>query len=405
MRILHTVESYHPSVGGAQWVVRQISERLVKRGHRVTVATAAHPERMSSPMNGVEIREFAVAGNLVRGMTGELEAYRRFLVEGEFDVMMSYAAQQWATDAAFAVLDAIPYARVLAPCGFSALWDPAFGSYFEELPNIVRRYDGIVLHSDGYRDGEFLKRHGIEGAVIIPNGAGEDEFAGGGAAFRERFGIGTRTPMILTVGSHTGLKGHDAAIAAFSRARLGRAVLVVIGNGARGHGCLSECRRAARRATWLSLNRQRVLLLDPPRPRVVEAFAACDLFVLASSIECFPVVLAEAMASGAPFVSTPCGNARELAERSGAGIVVPGRVDGSAMRLVHADVPALAAAMAALVHDPARRAHMGAAGRSYWREALTWEAIAVAYERRYEEAMSRRRAPAVPGGAPGRDAR
>jgi len=39
VNILHTVEFYSPSVGGAQEVVRQISELLVKRGHDVTVAT------------------------------------------------------------------------------------------------------------------------------------------------------------------------------------------------------------------------------------------------------------------------------------------------------------------------------------------------------------------------------
>ena len=42
MKILHTVEYYAPSVGGAQEVVRQISERMVQRGHQVTVATTAN---------------------------------------------------------------------------------------------------------------------------------------------------------------------------------------------------------------------------------------------------------------------------------------------------------------------------------------------------------------------------
>ena len=35
MKILHTVEFYHPSQGSMQEVVRQISERLVKLGHKV----------------------------------------------------------------------------------------------------------------------------------------------------------------------------------------------------------------------------------------------------------------------------------------------------------------------------------------------------------------------------------
>jgi L-malate glycosyltransferase len=35
MKILHCVESYYPSIGGMQAVVRQLSERLVKMGHEV----------------------------------------------------------------------------------------------------------------------------------------------------------------------------------------------------------------------------------------------------------------------------------------------------------------------------------------------------------------------------------
>jgi len=41
MKILHTVESYTPSINGMQQVVKQLSERLVLLGHDVTVATRA----------------------------------------------------------------------------------------------------------------------------------------------------------------------------------------------------------------------------------------------------------------------------------------------------------------------------------------------------------------------------
>src|SRR4030095_5092779 len=57
LRILHTVQLYHPHVGGREEVVKQISERLVQRGHHVTVATGFDANRNSSPLNGVEIRQ------------------------------------------------------------------------------------------------------------------------------------------------------------------------------------------------------------------------------------------------------------------------------------------------------------------------------------------------------------
>lgn len=88
MRILHTVEFYRPSTGGAQEVVRQISERLARRGHDVTVATTALPERGRTRIAGVEIAEFEVAGSEAGGLRGDIEGYRRFVTGADFDVVL-----------------------------------------------------------------------------------------------------------------------------------------------------------------------------------------------------------------------------------------------------------------------------------------------------------------------------
>ena len=45
MKILHTVESYLPARHGMSEVVRQVSERLVAKGHEVTVATSTPSAR------------------------------------------------------------------------------------------------------------------------------------------------------------------------------------------------------------------------------------------------------------------------------------------------------------------------------------------------------------------------
>ena len=70
MRILLCCELYSPSVGGVQQVIQQLAERLVVRGHEVTIATTKLPTRLFSELNGVTIREFKISGNLVRGMEG-----------------------------------------------------------------------------------------------------------------------------------------------------------------------------------------------------------------------------------------------------------------------------------------------------------------------------------------------
>src|SRR4029077_19344097 len=170
-------ELYDPSVGGAQEVVRQISTRLAQRGHEGTVATRSLAERHSDRLDGVQIRQFEISGNAVRGMRGEVEAYRKFVLEGDFDVMMSYAAQQWTVDALLGMLDRIPFPHAIAPCGFSGLHDAAYSRYFRDLPGQLRNADALVFHSDSYQDIEFARRSGLQSSTVIPNGADEREFS------------------------------------------------------------------------------------------------------------------------------------------------------------------------------------------------------------------------------------
>src|SRR5436190_14274778 len=189
MKILHTVEFYSPSVGGAQEVVRQISEQLVSRGHEVTVATTKLAVRRDAVINGVRIESFAISGNAVRGCTGEVDRYREFLRTGNFDIIMNYAAQQWATDLTYCILDRLPCRKVMAPCGFSALFDPQYASYFDKLPDRLRKYDHLIFHSYVGRDIDFARKHGMEYVSTIPNGASMEEFEEPDRSFRARYNI------------------------------------------------------------------------------------------------------------------------------------------------------------------------------------------------------------------------
>ena len=128
-------------------MVRHLSERMVKAGHDVTVATSRLPERESLMHNGVKIVEFAVSGNTVRGIKGEKKKYQDFLRANKFDVVMNYAAQQWTVDAFNEIIDEISAVKVLVPCGYSALYDPAYGTYFEHMPDILNKYDVSVYLS------------------------------------------------------------------------------------------------------------------------------------------------------------------------------------------------------------------------------------------------------------------
>ncbi len=382
MRILHTGELYSPNVGGAQEVIKQISERLVKRGHEVTVATGKLAERRRSIIHGVRVEEFSLAGNAVDGFRGEAKRYQEFLLNADFDLMMNYAAQQWATDLVFPILDKLTYCRILAPCGFSGLFIPQYASYFTRIPEIMKQYDHLIFHSNMYRDIEFARKHGLEHYTVIPNGASEGEFRHVDSGFRQRYGISGNIPLILTVGSHTGLKGHALVTKAFYRARIGQAVLIIVGNPSYNRGCLPDCKKRAWLTRIVSLGRKRVLLLNPVREDVIAAYHAADLFVFGSRVECSPVVLFEAMASKTPFVTVACGNAEEIVNWSQGGTVIPTihHSDGS----VEADPIIMAHAIEDLINNPKECHRLGEGGYKSWRGQFTWEKIALKYERLYQ---------------------
>ena len=212
--------------------MRQLAERMVQRGHEVTVATSRLRDRTSYVLNGVRIEEFGIKGNAVRGMAGEVERYREYVLNAGFDAILIKAAQQWTFDALWPVMDQIKTRKVFVPCGFSGLYEPAYTVYFKALPDILRSFDHLIFYANKYRDIDFARQHGIEKFSIVPNGASEIEFGKErDDAFRQRYNIPEDSFIFLTVGSLTGLKGHLELTKAFQRLNSGKRNTFLILNG------------------------------------------------------------------------------------------------------------------------------------------------------------------------------
>jgi glycosyltransferase involved in cell wall biosynthesis len=403
--------------------MRQLAERFVARGHDVTVATSCLPERQQRALNGVKIEEFRVAGNAVRGMDGEVGAYRDFVLRQDYDVLMIKAAQQWTFDALWPVLGEVRRPKVFVPCGFSGLYDPAYDRYFRDMPQILTMFDRLVFYASDYRDINFAKDHGLSKITVLSNAASEKEFnVPSDLAFRSRHGIPDNAFLVLTVGTFTGgLKGHRELAEAFEMASFqGReAVLILNGNVmstaaapageapaptmrwrirriAEGawrrlraavrrfrRGTMQPAPRSASIAEIVArINRSRTgrqaRIEDLPRPELVQAYLNSDLFVFASNIEYSPLVLFEAAAAGLPFLTVPVGNAAEIASWTGGGVVCPAPVDDLGYTRVEPAV--LADHISRLVADPAWLERLGRDGRRNWAERFTWAEVAGRYE-------------------------
>jgi glycosyltransferase involved in cell wall biosynthesis len=180
-----------------------------------------------------------------------------------------------------------------------------------------------------------------------------------GASFRGEFGLAEGTPAIgmvahmyrsgLRAFRDIGVKGHEVFIDAASliQARIPGAALFVIGDELTGDGSYRrelEARAAARGA---------VVRFTGHRTDIAGVLAGLDV-VVSPSIEesaCYAVV--EALLMGKGVVASNVGGLPDTVRHGETGLLVP-----------PGDPTALAAAVATLVADPARREQMGRLGRA-----------------------------------------
>jgi L-malate glycosyltransferase len=366
VKILHTVQRYVPDTGGSEEVVRQLSERLAARGHEVVVATGRSSRRTFTELHGVRIVEFDCSGNQVEGLRGETERYQQFLLTGEWDIMMNYAAQIWSTDLALGLLPRLTMKKVLVPCGYSRLDDPRYRTYFDAMPGILQEYSRVIYLSDDYIDTRFGTAHGLRNGIVIPNGADSDEFeAARHGAFREKYGLGGR-PLVINVSNHSRLKGHDFFWSCVRSLKGSGVAAALIGNAYAGwpKKWMSECLRDC----WVEGRLLGVpVLQDLPRTEVVEAFTDADIFLFGSRVECSPLVMFEAFASKTLFVTTDCGNVRDY---------------GDIVCIVESADEATAI-IREYTERPGRFAERIERGYAAFRERLNWESIARHYEELY----------------------
>jgi glycosyltransferase involved in cell wall biosynthesis len=210
--------------------------------------------------------------------------------------------------------------------------------------------DRIICNSAAIA-ARFARSRAGDRAVTILNGVSLEEFDPGlsGAAVRAELGWADE-PIIAATSRLDLEKGHETLLEAMRAVsdRCPEARLMIAGRAAVDpadrHAALQ------RRIEALGLSaRARLLGFRRDVPQIL---AAADICVLPAAAEACGRVLLEAMAMARPVVATASGGTPEIVLDGVTGILVPPRSPAS-----------LAAALLALLRDPARAKELGAAGR------------------------------------------
>jgi 1,2-diacylglycerol 3-alpha-glucosyltransferase len=208
---------------------------------------------------------------------------------------------------------------------------------------------------------EVLLSYGVQTPIhIVPTGLAAHRFRpGNGARFRAAHDVSADRPLVLYIGRVAHEKNIDFLVHAFAKARatLPDALFVIAGEG--------PARAALRQlvaALGLHEHVRFVGYLDRDTG-LLDCYAAADVFVFASRTETQGLVLLEAMAQGAPVVSTAkLGTRSVLKEACGA-------------LIVEEEIGAFAAAVVRVLQDRPLRLMLSRQGRIYAQE---WSSLAMA---------------------------
>jgi len=216
--------------------------------------------------------------------------------------------------------------------------------------------------------------------VTIANGIGPAPTIRPREEVRRALGLEPGALLVLTVGSLTSQKAQSVLIDAFAAVRRERpaARLAIAGEGALCDALEHRARAAGvADAVWLL----------GARADVADLMGAADVFALSSIREGLSITLLESMRAGLPAIVTAIGGNGEAVEDGVTGRVVPA-----------GDAAALAAALRALLDDPATRASFGQAARARWCARFTAERMVRETEALYRRVLESA-APAAAAGA------
>lgn len=371
MRVLFISDVYFPRVNGVSTSIRTFRQDLANCGVETVLVAPLYDT--SEPDDEAGLLR-VTSGNVPRdpedrrmrwsALTRTLDTLPR----DEFDLVhihtpfiAHYAGARFAR-------------RANLPCvaTYHTFFEEYAHHYVPAMPKWLGRYlaraftrsqcddvQALIAPSEPMRD--VLLDYGVSTPIhVLPTGLPADRFVAGDAhRFRAQSGLPADRPLMTYIGRVAHEKNIDFLVHVFTKVRqaVPRAMLVIAGEGPARESLRQQVASLKLEADVFFagyLDRNTALL---------DCYAAANVFVFASRTETQGLVLLEAMAQGAPVVSTA-----ELGTRS---ILKP----GCGALVVEEKRDEFAAAVVRVLQDESLRKDLGERGQTY---AKTWSSASMA---------------------------
>ncbi len=357
MRILFTKRTYAP-MGGSESLTYQWATRLAARGHDVRVVCGqAYDGRTRFVDRGVEVIQVKPRGGLF-GLVADASTLVDLMRVEELeryadDRDLIHNVGREYLDSSLSVAEAFDLPIVLTP-----LAHPGQFHGGDTTADFARYRHASVITTMTDWEREWFVGQGLDAYRVVTTGTGANATRSrDGAAFRTRYGIPPRAPLVLFVGRRERYKGYihllDAAELVWQCHPETRFVFI----GVPGfYGAVVD--------EFARYTDERIIEIE--RASAVDKSAgldACDVFAMPSVHETFGIGYLEAWLHEKPVIGGDIAPLREVITHEVDGLVVPQKVE------------AIASALTRLLGDSALRASMGRAGNAKLRERWPWEHV------------------------------
>lgn len=322
--------------GGAERVVCNLANFLVKRGHEVDLLTLKDAVPVEPLVDGVKTTPLYMEKEGSKRIIKAIKMIirlRRYMKKAKVD---TYVVMLPLTTILMLLFAGLTKAPIIA----AERADPRVYSKMKKwlLQHLAHRAKLWIFQTEEVKQWYMPRLTNVEVAVL-PNAVNP-------AFLREQY-TGVRENTIVGAGRLTEQKRFDLLIRAFAAisAEFPEYYLTIYGKGPK----LSELQNLAE-----SLGIKERVVFPGYIADMPQRMEKASMFVLASDYEGMPNVLIEAMALGLPCVATDCGGggARYLVKDGVNGLLIPIR-----------DEAAMADAMRSILNDPEKAAQLGAQAR------------------------------------------